>query len=315
MRRPSLFLLPLLGIAACGNLPQPFRGDPGVNGRILAQPPAPRLAVPPPPEALLPDAGSRTLAIDLAQALQSQQVPAVAAAPGRTDWRLVATASERGTTVVPLFTVLDPQGKDRGRTEGAPVPIASWANAAPTTLNDSASEAAPRIAGLLTNIETARQMADPKSLYNRNARVMVAQVRGAPGDGNDALTREMRTRLHTLGPSVQTSATNADFTVQGQVRVVPISGQQERVEIQWIINNAKGNELGRVVQLNVIPAGSLDHYWGDVASVVATEASGGVNDVLKKQTAPLPPPAGAAPVRGQQAGALLEQSGNSQAAR
>jgi hypothetical protein len=98
--------------------------------------------------------------------------------------------------------------------------------------------------------------------------------------------------------------------------VVPIVGQQERVEIQWIIKDAKGNERGRVVQLNVIPAGSLDHYWGDVASVVATEASGGVNDVLKKQTAPPPPPpAGAAAVRGQQAGALLEQSGNSQAAR
>jgi hypothetical protein len=53
-----------------------------------------------------------------------------------------------------------------------------------------------------------------------------------------------------------------------------------------MIKNAAGQDLGKVVQLNEIPAGTLDHYWGDVAVVVATEASGGVNDVLKRQTQP-----------------------------
>jgi len=37
------------------------------------------------------------------------------------------------------------------------------------------------------------------------------------------------------------------------------------------VKDAKGNERGRPIQLNTIPAGSLDHYWGDVASVVAIE--------------------------------------------
>ena len=46
---------------------------------------------------------------------------------------------------------------------------------------------------------------------------------------------------------------------------------------------AAGDERGRVVQLNEIPAGTLDHYWGDVAVVVATEASNGVNDVILRQ--------------------------------
>ena len=41
---------------------------------------------------------------------------------------------------------------------------------------------------------------------------------------------------------------------------------------------------GKVVQLNDIPAGSLDHYWADVAVVVATEAAGGVNDVINRQS-------------------------------
>lgn len=294
MLRSILWLLPLLALVGCGDLPEPFLGNPGATARILAQPPTPRLAVPPPGDALLPDAASQALAADLAQALQAQEVPAVAGKAGTTDWRLVASAAERGATVVPEFTVLDPQGNDRGKAEGAAVPTAAWASATPDTLQQSATQAAPKIAALLTKIETSREMADPNSLYNRRAKVMVADVTGAPGDGNDTLTRQMRTRLALLGPAVQTTPAGADFTVQGQVRAVPIAGNKQRIEIQWRIKDAHGNDLGKVVQLNEIPAGTLDHYWGDVAVVVATEASGGVNDVIKRQTQPdtaqQPPP-------------------------
>jgi hypothetical protein len=286
MLRPILWLLPLLALVGCGDLPEPFLGNPGVTGRILAQPPAPRLAVPPPATALLPDAGNQALAADLATALQAQEVPAVAGDAAPTEWRLVASASQRGATVVPEFTVLDPQGKDRGKTQGAAVPIAAWAAATAATLQQSAAEAAPKIAALLTSIETAREMADPNSLFNRRAKVMVADVTGAPGDGDVSLTDQMRTHLALLGPTVQTAAAGADFTVRGQVKAVPIAGHQQRIEIQWMIKNAAGQDLGKVVQLNDIPAGTLDHYWGDVAVVVATEASGGVNDVIKRQTQP-----------------------------
>jgi hypothetical protein len=323
MLRSILCLVPLLVLAGCGDLPEPFIGNPGANGRILAQPPAPRLAVPPAGNALLPDAGTHTLAADLAQALQAQAVPAVAGQAGRTDWRLVATASQRGGTVVPEFTVLDPQGKDRGKTEGAAVPTAVWAAAAPATLHQSAADAGPKIAALLTDIQTAQEMADPNSLFNRRAKVMIGQVTGAPGDGDTSLTDQMRTHLALLGPAVLTTAAGADFTVQGEVKAVPIPGQKQRIEIQWIIKNAAGQDLGRVVQLNEIPAGTLDHYWGDVAAVVATEASGGVNDVIKKQTQPdtaQQPGPGQQPtaqnttanatVRGQPGGSALEGQGS-----
>jgi predicted aspartyl protease len=94
----------------------------------------------------------------------------------------------------------------------------------------------------------------------------------------------MRARLAVLGPVVLTTPTGADFVVQGEVKVVPIAKRQERVEIQWTVKTASGDERGRVVQLNEIPAGTLDHYWGDVAVVVATEASSGVNDVILRQS-------------------------------
>ncbi len=308
MLRSILWLLPLLALVGCGDLPEPFLGNPGANGRILARPPTPRLGVPPAGNALLPDAGSQALATDLAHALQAKEVPAVADEPGRTEWRLVATAAQRGETVVPSFTVIDPTGKERGKTEGAAVPIADWAAAAPATLRQSAAEAAPKIAELLTSIETAREIADPNSLYNRRAKVMIADVTGAPGDGNETLTRQMRTHLALLGPTVQPTATGADYSVQGQVKAVPIPDRKQRIEVQWIIKNAAGQDLGRVVQLNEIPAGTLDHYWGDVAVVVATEASGGVNDVIKRQTQPDP---GQKTAPGQQPGAPIQQSGAS----
>lgn len=283
-----LSLLALLGLAACGDLPEPFLGNPGANARRLAEPPTPRLAVPPPAEALLSDGASRSFADNLASALQATEVPAFARSAQKTDWQLVARAETRGNTVVPIYVVRDPQGALEGTAEGSPVSAAAWADGRPETLRDAAADAATKVSGLLGGIRTAREKADPNSLYNRSAKVMVGDVTGAPGDGNQSLTRQMRTRLALLGPVVQTTTIGADFIVQGVVKAVPIKGRQQRVEIQWLVKAANGEERGRVVQLNEIPTGSLDKYWGDVAVVVAAEASNGVNDVIMRQSGRIP---------------------------
>jgi hypothetical protein len=54
----------------------------------------------------------------------------------------------------------------------------------------------------------------------------------------------------------------------------------QRIEIVWTISRRDGHDLGRVLQLNEVPAGSLNGLWGDVAFVVAQEAAGGVRDVI-----------------------------------
>ena len=275
-----LSLLLLLLLASCGDLPQPFIGNPGANGRALALPPTPRLAVPSPGNALLPDAASRQFAGALVARLQLQEVPAVAGRVRANDWQLVTTAEQRGDGVVPTFRVLNPSGEEKGNIEGSPVPTEAWAAATPATLDQTARDAVPKITNLLTSI----QHADPNSLFNRIAKVQVATVTGAPGDGNLSLTKQMKTHLAALGPMVQDDVAGADFIVQGDVHVVPIPGGQQRVEIQWAVKAASGDERGKVVQLNNIPAGTLDHYWADVAVVVATEAAGGVNDVIKRQS-------------------------------
>jgi hypothetical protein len=162
------------------------------------------------------------------------------------------------------------------------VPASAWAAGASQTLRDAAGTAAPNIADLLSRIEATRRANDPNSLVNRPVRVKVVEVTGAPGDGNRQLSRQMRDQLAQLGLQVQDS--DADFTVIGQVVAVAAPGKLTRIEIQWVVNDPRGSERGKLVQLNEVQPGSLDRYWGDVAHVVAVEAASGVKDVVDLQT-------------------------------
>jgi hypothetical protein len=272
----------LLTVVACGSLPRPFEGYAGANAARLAQPPPVRLAVITPDASVLkPDAAS-VLASALAEALVTQDVPAVATRPLNTDWRLVVTATLQDRNIVPVYTVYDPTGRNEGALQGASIASDLWATGASQTLRGVANVAAPTIAGLLTRIEAARRASDPNSLVNRQIRVAVAQVTGAPGDGNAQLSRNMRDQLAGLGLLVTDD--EADFQITGHVDAVPVSPKTTRIEISWLVIDPRGQERGKLVQLNEVPAGSLNRYWGDVAYAVAQEAAGGVKDVVDQQT-------------------------------
>ena len=279
MRR-AVLLVPLV-LAACGDLPQPFLGRPGATAsRLAAEPPPARLAVPPPAASLLGDEASAAWAGDVAKALQADEVPAIPAAPTRGDWSLVLSAQVRGTVVVPGYEVRDPRGKGQGAVEGVPVPLKTWAGSDPATLQASAADAAPKVADLLTRIQAARLRADPNSLVNRAARVWFTGVTGAPGDGDKMLAAQMRAKLANAGIAVQDAAAGADFRLEGRVMTAPEPGNQLRVEVDWLVQDAQGRERGRVAQLNEVPAGTLSRTWGDVAAAVAEQAADGVAEVL-----------------------------------
>ncbi len=280
-------------LSACGTLPQPFRGAPGATALRLAQPPPARLAVTPPTDALLTDAGAATYATALAAGLQDREVPAVAGPAQKGDWQVVTHAQARGATVVPSYAVIDPKGEDLGRAEGAPVPIAAWASGDEATLKASAGAAGPSIAQLLERIQAVRMQTDPNSLYNRPAKVFVADVTGAPGDGNVSLTTQIKRALTNGGEMVQDTPAGADFTVRGQVRAVPVAGGMLRVEIQWRMSDAAKHDLGMVLQLNEVPPETVTGYWGEVALKVAQEAAGGVKETILKQSGRAATPADA----------------------
>lgn len=301
MRPLPGLLAPALGsallLSGCGGLPRPFEGNPGLTAMRLAAPPPSRLAVPVPAASLLTDAGARAWAGEVADALQAQEVPAVAHPAAKGDWRLAMSAELRGDSVVPSFAVQNPKGVVQGTAEGAPVPAAQWQAADPAVLKQEAAAAAPGIASLLTSIEAARRQSDPNSLVNRPPRVFVSGVTGAPGDGDESLLKQIRLKLPAQGEVVQDTGAGADYALRGEVKTAPGPNGMRRVEITWIVSDAQGREAGRVAQLNDVPAGSLDRYWGDIAAVVAEQAAGGIDQVIVNQTGPRRKGAGPAAVQ------------------
>jgi len=289
-----LALLPLLGAGACADLPQPFRNRPGAQAQRLAAPLALRLAVPPPQNALLPDAAARGLAGRVATALQAQEVPAVATdAPLPLDWRVEIAAERRGETVLPRFRLLDADGRAQAAADGAPVPLRDWAEPTPETLAAVASAAAPALTRLLLQVEAARKATDPASLAAGPPRIRLGGVRGAPGDGNAVLASRMRDFLGNQGFVVQDSAEGAAYALEGDVVVSPPARGVQRVEIQWIVSRRDGEELGRVAQLNEVPNGRLNRLWGDVAYAAAEEAADGVRTVVANALGAPPTTSGA----------------------
>lgn len=288
-------LLPLL-LAACTDLSQPFRNRPGAQARRLATPLALRLAVPPPQDALLPDAAAKKLAEQVAAALQAQEVPAVATeTPLPLDWRVDIAAERQGAAVLPRFRLLDADGRPQAAADGTAVPLREWAEPSPELLNGLAAAAAPALSRLLLQVEAARKATDPASLAAGPPRIRIAGVRGAPGDGNAALAARIREQLGTQGFVVQESAEGAAYGLQAEVAVTPPARGVQRVEIQWIVSRRDGEELGRVAQLNEVPDGRLNRFWGDIAYAAAEEAADGVRTVVANATAPPPSMSGGSP--------------------
>jgi hypothetical protein len=280
----------MLALAGCGDLPRPFMGQPGANAMRLAQPPPARLAVVAITDPnLLTEAAGSAYTDSLAAGLLALEVPAFAGAAQKGDWKLTARTEQRGASIVPAFRVQDATGRERGATEGPPVEAVAWVSGNAVTLREAAANDVTAIADLLSRIQGTDQRADPASLFNRPARVWIPPVEGAHGDGNQSLAIQLRRELGKLGPLVQEKPDDADFKVQGSVLTVPTAGNMQRIEITWLVLNSSGRELGHIVQLNEVPAGTLDGYWGDVAVVVAKEASGGVRDVILTQSGKRPP--------------------------
>ncbi len=297
-------LLALLLPAACSDL-QPLRGRPGRTGARLAIPLALRLAVAPPTQALLTDEAAKQLAEALATALQAEEVPATATdRPMPLDWHIDIVAESAPRGVVAKFRLLDADGHEQGVVAGQPMPAQVWTNPGPGAFAPLAGQAARAISTLLLQVDAARKQMDPVALAGGPARVRFALVSGAPGDGNAALTARMREFLSRYGYVMQEVSDGATFGLEGRVNLVPLPNGQQRVEIVWRVSRRDGEELGQVVQMNEVPAGTLNRPWGDVAYVVAEEASGGIRQVLvnattaEPATSAVPPamPPGLAPV-------------------
>ncbi len=275
--------LPLL-LAACGTLPEPFYGDPGVEGARLAVPPPPVLVVPTPGAAMLDDASAALYARDLAGALVDNDVPSIARAAGKRDWRVVTTATLAGVSVTPHYAITGPDGKAYGAIDGAPAAAAAWANGDTNVLAQQAKTDANTLAKKLAQVNAAVQQSNPNSLENRPPRLFMASVNGAPGDGDSALQTAMTQDLPDADDELVTDPARADFTITGVVKSQPDANGQLLVELDWSVYDPGHRKIGQVTQLHDLAPADIIPYWGDVASAAAKEAAGGVQKVIENAT-------------------------------
>jgi hypothetical protein len=280
-RHPRLiaFFL-LLALTSCGTLPEPFYGNPGAAAARLAIPPAPVLMVPTPTQAMLDDASAQHYAQDLATALVGYDVPCIAGAAVPDNWRLTASAALSGTTVVPAYVITGPDGKVYGKQTGAPVPAAAWANGNANALEASAEADASTLSKTLAAINARIQGANPAALENRPPRIFVGAVTGAPGDGDISLPLNLGRDLPGPDTQVVSDAATADFIVTAQVKAQPDTNGQMLVELDWSVADANRRKIGQVTQLHDLTPADISPYWGDVAAAAATEAAGGIKQVI-----------------------------------
>ena len=109
---------------------------------------------------------------------------------------------------------------------------------------------------------------------------MIAEVAGAPGNGNRLLGEALRQVLRARDQEVTDDPRQARFLVRGLVVMSePKDGKQE-ARIVWSVEDVEGNALGSAEQRNEVAAGALDENWGDTALNVAMGAVVGIQRVL-----------------------------------
>lgn len=109
---------------------------------------------------------------------------------------------------------------------------------------------------------------------------LIKPVRGAPGNGNEALTAALKTALRGRDLTISEDPRQAGFVIQGVVDTgEPVSGRQY-IRIIWRVDTVTGDEVGKAVQENTVIAGSLDGEWGHVAEVVSNAAVRGIKDLF-----------------------------------
>ncbi|HQT46140.1 MAG: hypothetical protein B7X08_02020, partial [Acidocella sp. 20-63-7] len=180
-----------LALAACGTLPEPFYGNPGVEGARLAVPPAPVLMVPPPQGALLASKAAGLYAQDIAAALLNYDVPSLVGPAAKGEWQLRTSARRAGDTVVPGYAIIGPDHKTYGQQDGAPVSASAWESGDASALNAAAMVDAQALSKTMSAINAQIQQSNPKSLENRTPRIFVGTVSGASGDGDTALPLDL----------------------------------------------------------------------------------------------------------------------------
>lgn len=282
--RICALLLAVLGLlAACQPLPHPFQPDhaPPVPGGLLTPGPDAGLTVVPILGA--PAETARRLPALVAEQLRQRDIPA-SSRTTQGDYLVQGAASEHplagGNSRIDLdWTLIGPNGLALGTTRHSQtMATAQWQDGDPGALGRLATLAAADIERLARGDAAGRQPL--AGTTTSLPRLLIEPVRGAPGDGDAALSRAISAVLGLKGVQLAKPPDPTARRLKGKVTLTD-AGAQQQVDIAWVVTDAEGGTLGTVSQRNRVPTGQLDGKWGDVAYAVAMSAADGLMQVLQ----------------------------------
>lgn len=274
-------MLTSLALGACGPLPRPFKPDDqkAVDLRSITYG---STVVVLPPEGDVP-ADPVPIAEALRDALLAEGLLAKTWQESEGALRLNGNASveplgETRDLLSATWQIEGPGGRLAQYRQERALPAGAWQSSNPEMLIEVAAEVAQALAPQLLGpaVQEALLPGFP------GARLAVLPVTGAPGDGDEALTEALKLALERADLPVAEERAARDLAVLGTVAVTPAGAGQEQVSIVWRLQDAEGEELGKISQENAMAAGSLAGAWGRIAALVARGAVDGLTDLLDR---------------------------------
>ena len=267
-------------LAGCGQLPKPFKAEPGggAESPLVALQDSVGVIVLPIEGA--PPGVAGPLADIMAAELRRANVPATTNAIVESAYllegnaRFVPAAGGRGTVLIDWRVT----GRDGSVIEQLAtrnrVAVADWQAAKRISMNAVSEAAVPRIAD-------AMQTKFPTAVQTKRPTIAVVAVEGAPGDGNEALQKAFTAVLKNAGLPVASEPGNAVIQIFGKVDVSTQSAEHEKLDIEWILRESDGSEIGRMTQSNSVEKGRATARWGPLAYDVAFAMIDSIADVLQ----------------------------------
>ena len=117
-------------------------------------------------------------------------------------------------------------------------------------------------------------------------------VIGAPGDGDEALTRAMTSVLKRSGVPLAPSIDKATHLLAATVSAVGRDGTTTDLTIEWHLSAKDGSPVGTIAQKNPVRTALIANRWGELAHIVASAASDGILDAFEVASTPVVPESG-----------------------
>ena len=270
-------LLPL-ALAACQPLPQPFQHGDLADNPLVRLKDGPGVSLRPIEGLDLHISDEITSAV--VDAFAAQDVPASAVIGNRASFRLTgkgAMASQLGGS---NELVVDWQLADAGGRTLAERRQQATIEAGPARRRSFA-----RMAELLVG-DLMPQLAEPRLKAALPEAVLVFSVDGAPGDGGISLKQALEYVLMKNGVPLAQPREDNVLVVSAQITMGKPEAGAQAIAIRWSLHGPDGKEIGTVTQANTVPAGSLDHAWGDTALAVAEAAYDGLGALFQRVWSP-----------------------------